>query len=402
MESERLVALRSFTNEHITVRYFDIFPVLTFLFESKKISLSFYLRMRQKFMSGEKSLRILLDLTEVCRLNDLVYALYMGNCSEIAKRLQQQRRRSSQHNIPRARPTMSTRNISVSTTVHHFYIKMKRDLDTSTFVNPMDFLKHLVERFSHQIESLPLGSQKREHIVNKLLVVQSLKLQIYTKPSDRFAILNDMENTSTLSTKQSEWDALIMGKLLYTYALEGNITAAEEYYQGINFVLATSNAGFITYNIYYNAAMGKLGELERTFSEKIKTRMLFYASTALHSLADEDDTVREHWSRILILAMCRCLLGVGTNFSSLAYEVTPQDRMQAKLRLEQFNQISDDIGIRREMMYCFLMAKAMSEENIHDALLYAHRALALSEEGAYREIEKQNISNLVSLLQSKQ
>ena len=89
-----------------------------------------------------------------------------------------------------------------------------------------------------------------------------------------------------------------MGKLLYTYALDGNIHVAEKYYPCLNFIFSTSCPCFITYNLCYNVAMGKLAALEREFSEETKTRMLFYASTALHSLADQDVTIREQWGGI--------------------------------------------------------------------------------------------------------
>lgn len=105
---------------------------------------------------------------------------------------------------------------------------------------------------------------------------------------------------------------------------------------------------------------------------------------------------------MFIPAICKCLLGVGINFSTIACEVMQQERDQAKFWLAIMNQLSNGMGMRREMMYCFLMAKAIYVENITDALAYARRALALSVAGAYRESERQNIANLVETLERRQ
>ena len=232
------------------------------------------------------------------------------------------------------------------------------------------------------------------------MAVHCLQLQLYEKPSDKYCILKQMTRSCSLSTLQAAWDALIMVKKSYTHALEGDIDTSPKQREGVYFVLHTMEPSLITYDIYYNCVLDGLAALEHTPLEDTKTRLLFHANTALLLLAEEDEEIREHWQGMLLPAMCRLLLGIGVNFSRTDYDVTHQDRAQAKTLLSLLNQFSCGKGARREMMYNFLMAVILAEENSLDARAYARRACVLSKEGAYREVEQQNIITLKNFLEN--
>ena len=364
-------------------REFDILPILTFLWENRRISLTSFLRMRKSFMSGGNCFEILSTLS----VSDLKHALYMCYFPGVKDNV-----RCSFDDGFR----MTTGNNSIHDSFHDFYILQKENLDEFAFKEPATHFVNLKKRFKKNIKSLPQGSPKQRCLLRKLMAVYCLRLQIYEDPAERFPIVKAMSNVLTKYSLPAAWDSIICGKLAYTHALLGDNEVADEHRQGTYFVLCTSNPCFIVYDTYYNWFLQKLAEFERTKEDSVKTRALFFGNTAMLLLQYEKDKVREHWARMFIPALCKVLLGVGIHFNAIDCEVTQADRDQARPLLAKMNQLS--CGKRREMMYCFLMGKLLSEKNLNDAIAYAQRAVALLGEGSYREIERRNIAEFLDTL----
>ena len=136
-------------------KLFDILPMLKLLYNSELISLSFHLRMKKKKkkkMPGVKSFRVLFDSAKVCTLNDLI----------CVQKLQKRYKIVETNLLP---ILMTSRRNTVLNQEQQFYIQIKRNLDTSTFVNPSDFLKNLVERYTRSIETLiPTSAQSDQSL----------------------------------------------------------------------------------------------------------------------------------------------------------------------------------------------------------------------------------------------
>ena len=145
----------------------------------------------------------------------------------------------------------------------------------------------------------------------------------------------------------------------------------------------------------------KMAEYERTPTEKIKTIILYLGYNGIQAVSEEGEKTRLQWIRLFLTFMISCLLGVAIDFHDLHENVSPQDRQQAKYLLFRFNELSDCMATRREIVYNFLMAKLLEPGNAVDALDYAKRALVMSEDGAYRDREKAKIQEFILKLKTQ-
>ena len=379
-----------------THKRFDVVPVLQFLYRSDTISPALYQELERLYGRGEACLKIIIRLARECSCQQLIYALFMCNHSDLAEQLLQDRyHRGNTGVYSLARTGGSDSCVAI------FYKTQKTNVDNGVFKDKNEYLWKLAQSLKGKIRRLPSNSSRQRREADKLMITHCLRLETYQDTSERFSIIQDMSDGMLLSSVTAEGNALFVSKLGSTYALEGNFERSSEHIREAHSVLFVTKPSFVVHYIYLNEVFTKLLEYKNTPTDEIKTRLLFLGNRGLLSTKEDRDESHTRQIKLMLLTfMISCLLGVGVNFDEIEVEVTNSDWSYAKGLLAQFDELSDSLESRREMAYCYLMSRLLRYEDRAKALVYAKRAECFTEDGAFRGREIRNISNFITKLES--
>ena len=376
---------------------FDILPVVQFLLQFGSISFILYEELIRLFTTGEACLKIILRLPKECTFQQLIYALFMCNHGELAEELKMERFHRGHMCI-----YSLARSEGFHTLVAKFYRHLKMNIDNCVFVNKRDYLWKTAQSLKARIVELPRDSSRQRQAADKLMVTQCLRLEIYQDTIERFSIIQDMREGMHLASVTAEGDAIFKSKLGSTFALDGDFITADKYIRGARSGLLTTAPSFGSHYINLNEVFTKLVEYKTNSSDSIKSSLPFIGNRGLQSTTEDIDEIHTTQIKLMVLTfMISCLLGVGINFDEINVEVTEKDKKYAKSLLVQFDNLSDNLESRREMVYCYLMSRLWMTDDRERALHYAKRARVLSKDGAFRNAETDNISNLIVRLEAR-
>ena len=387
------VVLLNFAERCCHSKRFDVLPVILHLFNSGTISRILYQELTKLFTEGDACIKIIIRLAKECTFRQLIHALYTCNQATLADQLLDEC-------YQRGRTTIYSLALTdgFHDNVGSFYAKLKSNIDNCVFSDKNDFLWKMVQRLKFEIRSYPPDCSRQRRTADKLMVVNCLRLETFKTTNERFSIIQDMHDGMKLAPVTAIGDALFNYKLCSTYALEGKFQKADDLAQGARPILCITRPSFAVHCIYLHEVFTLLVEYKNTPTVEIKTRLLFFANRGLQSTKEDDAYDTRHMTLILLTFMIFCLLGIGIDFGEINVDVTDSDREYARSLLIQFDWLSDNLELRREMIYCYLMSRLMMNEDRTRALYYGHRAKVLVDSGVFRDEEKRNISKFIDRL----
>ena len=152
-------------------------------------------------------------------------------------------------------------------------------------------------------------------------------------------------------------------------------------------------------NMIYIDVYFKLWQFEHYPNRKLQKELIFAGYKGLWALAEEDEDTRKLWTRMFLLRMVFCLLGIG-NKANLVENYTPSENniLDAEKFLEAIS--LEGIETRRAMFYWMAKSRLFEMQNLgEDCIRSIENAVQLAKKGHFKELK--NIEDYADVMKHR-
>ena len=355
--------------------------------EEKDTLISKYVNERNESTERRKITFLAREIGEKLTLMDLIVFLKAIHCGDVANILDAEANRTYER-------AEQCHSVSIS------YGIWKSELDDNVYKDRKLRLKTCCKAKLDKLTTVTTNQTASFEIQLKLLnevVITALRIQLHRDDgiSERQKLLDEMKASAPRHQDTSFTDVVYNGKTAIAQALQKNwaqvthnLTEAERALTNCNEPLG--QAMFLhdrqfCYRLKY-VTSGDKNDLEQVIND---------CDRAIEAIPDGSDKCKPDLNRIFKLNICQTVLGITPQLEiDRKVEPSPEGRMLVKVLLQQVRDDHfDGIESRREMLYSMCSARVNElDVNLGIARDYALSAAALSTNGAYFPLDKQNTS----------
>jgi len=200
-------------------------------------------------------------------------------------------------------------------------------------------------------------------------------------------IFEELKNLVSSSTNTIITDIIYYGRLANANAIANNFENGKRMLCAARQSACALVPCLELANVYYIEVYVRLWEFESHPTYELKKELIDMGHDGLRCLENEDEDIKVLWTRMFILRMVFCLLGIGNRANIInGYDPSNDDIEEAKCFLANFDQYWDGIETRRQMFYSVARARLNElESDISLAYTYAKSALKFAEMGKFKE-----------------
>ncbi|CAC5421028.1 unnamed protein product [Mytilus coruscus] len=328
---------------------------------------------------------LLQKLQNVCSFRTLINAL----------------RESGHHNISRmllekqVLPTSTVARVCRIDTsnrkqVQQYFKMLKRKVWNAEFKDPLNTLRSLAKRL--QMSMLrEKDCIKKQLIADRVVAVLGAEIDAHaitfnTELSDH-DLFKELREIVPFTTNTMVTDVILYGRQANACAIGKYFSQGEKYLQ-----LAKSCSAFMTpclelANMIYCEVYVRLWQFEQNPNHQIRESLVQMAEVGIECLRDEEEEIRLLWTRMFLLRMTFCLLGIGNRATIIQNcIITIECIKKARNVLGILDKTLDNMDTRREMFYLMARARLFEiEDELSLAFEYIKKSFRLAMEGKFKE-----------------
>lgn len=376
-------------NDLYTIMKHEVDPVLLieYLFKIKCVDKHAYSYFHDKAIYWSKPILLeflLANISSLCSLSTLINVLRDLGYSHISYQLLK-RWLLPQSSVVRVN-RMDTSNRKP---VQQYFKMLKRKIWNAEFKDPLNTLRSLTKRLKISMMA-ENDVQKRQCLADKVVAVLGVEIDAHAITFDTelsehhlFKELRDIvpHTTNTMIT-----DVILYGRRANACAIGKHFSLGEKYLQK-----AKACSTFLTpclelANMLYCEVYVKLWEFEQNPSREIRESLVQMAEVGIECLTDEEEEIRVLWTRMFLLRMAFCLLGIGNRTNIIPNCTTIKCIEKAHQILDILDTALNDMDTRREMFYQMASARLSElEGNLPLALEKIRMSFRLAMDGKFKE-----------------
>ncbi|XP_069138155.1 uncharacterized protein [Argopecten irradians] len=377
----------------LTTNKDDPFPILKELLDRHIINDEhFSTFLHADHANGEEHLWINLSdhLRRHCTIFTLICILLKIGQIELAQRLVD----LAEHNRCERRIARVNR---VQTDNHKsirlFFKNLKSQVHDATLKNPREALRCLAERYYRKL-NCESNASRQYYFADKLVAILGVEIDAhaitFNDKLSSHALFDELKALVPASSNTMMTDVSYFGRLANANAIGGRFDEGQTMLVKAQYSAATFTSCLEVANMFYIQVYFLLWEFEATGSPQLKHLLLETAEKGIASLQDEDNDIRVLWTRMFLLRMIFCLLGIGNRANILqGFLPSSQDIAQAQCLLQRlrWEGIWNGIETRREMFYWVAMSRLNAlQGQIAEAKVNAITAQKLAFSGKFKEL----------------
>lgn len=376
-------------NDLYTIMQHEVDPVLLmeYLFNIKCVDKYTYSYFHDKATYWSKPILlefILTNISSLCSLSTLINVLRDLGYSHISCQLLK-RWILPQSSVVRVN-RMDTSNRKP---VQQYFKMLKRKIWNAEFKDPLNTLRSLTKRLKITMMA-ENDVQKRQCLADKVVAVLGVEIDAHAITFDTelsehhlFKELRDIvpHTTNTMIT-----DVILYGRRANACAIGKHFSLGEKYLQKAKVCSAFLTPCLELANMLYCEVYVKLWEFEQNPSREIRESLVQMAEVGIECLRDEEEEIRILWTRMFLLRMTFCLLGIGNRTNIIPNCTTIECIEKARQMLDILDLTMNGMDTRREMFYQMASARLSElEGNLPLALEKIRMSFRLAMEGKFKE-----------------
>lgn len=368
----------------------DPVQLLYYLYKTKTVDQYLYEEFHQNafelYWPNRRLCEFLLQkLQNVCSFRTLINAL----------------RESGHHNISRillekqVLPTSSVVRVCRTDTsnrkqVQQFFKTLKRKVWNAEFKDPLNTLRSLAKRL--QMSMLrERDYMKKQILADKVVAVLGAEIDAHaitfnTELSDH-DLFKELREIVPYTSNTMVTDVILYGRQANACAIGKYFSQGEKYLQKAKSCSAFMTPCLELANMVYCEVYVRLWQFEQNPNQQIRESLVQMAEVGIECLRDEEEEIRLLWTRMFLLRMAFCLLGIGNRATIIQNcMITIECIQRARHVLGILDTTLDNMDTRREMFYLMARARLFEiEDELSLALEYITRSFRLAMEGKFKE-----------------
>ncbi|OWF46167.1 uncharacterized protein LOC110456086 [Mizuhopecten yessoensis] len=274
-----------------------------------------------------------------------------------------------------------------------FFKNLKSQVHDARFGKPREALRMLAKSYHDKLRR-EVDASRKHYLADKLVAILGVEIDAHAITFDdnlsRHGLFDELKSLVHDSSNTMMTDVSYYGRLANANAIGGRFSEGKYMLMKAQCSASNFTACLEVANMYYIQVYVLLWEFEATHSQKLKQSLIEIATKGMASLQEEDNEIRILWTRMFLLRMIFCLLGIGNRANILpGFSPSQEDVMQAlnllqKLRWEG---IWKGIETRREMFFWVAMSRLNAlRGDITEAQSNVDRARQLARSGKFKEV----------------
>ncbi|KAK3096124.1 hypothetical protein FSP39_023478 [Pinctada imbricata] len=332
------------------------------------------------------------------RLEELIQALYFTGHANIAQDLFRKSLLGQNQGCVIVVKRLDTRN---KQSIEVYFRFLKRVVHNGKLEEPFKWLRKLARELKVRMER-ERDPQKRQYYADKYVAHLGAEIDAMAITFDKTLpdaeIFRDLKCLSDESSKPLISDIVYFGRRANALAIAGKFDEGETMVTGAHCCANFAGPCLEIANMIYIDVYFKLWQFEHSPSQQIQRELIFAGNKGLWALSEEDEDTRNLWTRMFLLRMIFCLLGIGNKANIInSYSVPTENILEAGKLLDAIK--LEGIETRREMFYWVAKARYYQLENeIKECYESIEKAENLAVKGHFKELF--NIQSFASVIKS--
>ena len=296
--------------------------------------------------------------------------------------------------MPIARMFTITDDATILQDKFAFFNSVKGMLDNNEANDRLTFCVYLKNNLTERVRTAPGDSARANQMIwDRYVTVVFLHIQQCREQSCemRVRMLKQMRETVPMTVDRTYTELMYHSKMATTYVYWNRIVEAETFLDIALELLNSCKNNFYRFIMLYNCIVVYRLLYMKTKDSKFVGKVEHMYELVLRISKDESGPELGLWGSLVFVHMAQTYLGIDIFLEHHQGEVSIA-RLHATRYILTHLCKGLKLSKRREMFFNLAMAKLNElEGNIECAVAYSQRALTLTEDGAYFDIDRRNI-----------
>lgn len=273
--------------------------------------------------------------------------------------------------------------------VQQYFKMLKRKIWNAEFKDPLNTLRSLTQRLKISMMA-ENDVQKRQCLADKVVAVLGAEIDAhaitFNPELSEHHLFKELRDIVPHTTNTMITDVILYGRRANACAIGKYFSLGGKYLQKAKVCSAFLTPCLELANMLYCEVYVKLWEFEENPCREIRESLVQTAEVGIECLRDEEEEIRVLWTRMFLLRMAFCQLGIGNRATIIPNCTTNECIEKAHQILDILDTTRKGMDTRRKMFYQMASARLSElEGNFPLALEKIRMSFRLAMEGKFKE-----------------